>query len=226
MELIEAIRSRQSVRGYKSTSVPKDILTEILNLARLAPSATNCQPWEFILLTGDSLQKAKQVNIEQSQAGAEIKPDFQAIPPNKLASPYVDRQNALAKGMFNSAKIQRIDREKREEWKQKGKRFFDAPAAILICADESILDDHHQIPLIDIGLVTQTITLAALEYNLGTCIQQDTIFYPGALKEALEIPLEKKLIVAIAIGYPDWDFPANDFRSERESLDSLTTWKS
>ncbi len=226
MELIEAIRSRRSIRGFKSTPVSKEILTGILDLARLAPSATNCQPWEFIVLTGISLEKAKQVNVAQAQTGAEIKPDFRTLPPNKLASPYVDRQNALAKGMFNSAGIERGNKEKREEWRQKGKRFFDAPAAILVCANESILNDQHQIPLIDLGLVTQTIALSALEYDLGTCIQQDTIFYPKALKEALEIPLSKKLIVAIAVGYPQWDFPANDFRSERESLDSMVTWKS
>jgi len=225
MDLIEAIKSRRSIRGFKSDPVPKEVLVEILDLARLAPSATNCQPWKFIVLTGDSLKKAKQVNIEQSQAGADIVPDFQTLPPNKLNSPYVDRQNALAKAMFGAVGIERYDRVKRDEWRNKGKRFFDAPAAILVCADEAILNNDHQIPLIDLGLVTQTIALTALGYDLGTCIQQDTIFYPKALKTTLDIPQSCKLIVALAIGYPDWDFAANKFRSERESLDSMLTWK-
>ena len=66
MELVDAINTRRSIRGFKTTTVPLDNLKEILNLARMAPSATNCQPWEFIVLTGESLDKAKQVNIEQS----------------------------------------------------------------------------------------------------------------------------------------------------------------
>ncbi len=225
MDLIEAIESRRSIRGFMSELVPIESIAEILNLARRAPSATNCQPWEFIVLLGESLEKAKQVNIEQSKAGAEILPDFKTLPPNKLASPYVDRQNALAKGMFEAVGIERSDSEKRDDWRNKGKRFFDAPAAVLVCADEAILDNDHQIPLIDLGLVTQTIALAALGFDLGTCIQQDTIFYPRALKASLDIPQSKKLIVALAIGYPDWEFSANRFRSERETLDSMTTWK-
>jgi len=225
MNLIEAIQFRRSIRGFKTTPVAKDILSSILDLARLAPSAANCQPWEFIVLAGDSLKRAMQVNLEQAQTNAEILPDFRTLPPNKLPSPYVDRQNDLAKGMFGSLGIERHDSDKRDEWRLKGKRFFDAPAAILVCSDKSILGDEHQIPLIDIGLVTQIIALAALEYDLGTCIQQDTIFYPQALKQELGIPESKQLIVSIAIGYPDWDFPANKFRSEREPLDSMVTWK-
>jgi len=226
MELVEAVRSRRSIRAFTPTPVSREILTDILDLARLAPSATNCQPWEFIVLIGESLLKAKQVNIDQAQSGAEVAPDFQTLPPNYLVSPYVDRQNTLARTMFNSMGIERSDREKRAEWQLKGKRFFDAPAAILVCANDDILSQAHQIPLIDIGLVTQTIALTALEYGLGTCIQQDTIFFPKALKGTLNIPESKRLIVAIAIGYPDWDHPVNQFSRDRETLENLVTWKS
>ena len=34
----------------------------------------------------------------------------------------------------------------------------------------------------------------------------------------------KKIVIAIAIGYPDWDFPANAVETEREPVEAITTW--
>jgi hypothetical protein len=40
----------------------------------------------------------------------------------------------------------------------------------------------------------------------------------------LEIPESKIMLLGIAIGYPDWENPINRFRTEREPLESITTW--
>ena len=50
MELLTAIRERRSVRKYKSKPVPEEILMEILDAARLAPSWNNTQVWRFIVV--------------------------------------------------------------------------------------------------------------------------------------------------------------------------------
>lgn len=225
MELVEAIRSRRSVRGFKPVPVPGEILAAVLDLARLAPSAVNEQAWEFIVLTGAALETAKRINVEQHLTQAPVTPDCPATPPNQLPSPYAERQTALAMQLFDLMGIERGQRGKRLEWQLHGKRFFDAPAAILVCADEAIFHLRHLTPLIDIGIVTQTIALAALEFGLGTCIQQDTVFYPDALRKALDIPPSKRIILAVAVGYPDETYPANRMRTPREPLESLVTWK-
>ncbi|MFO8100927.1 MAG: nitroreductase [Dehalococcoidia bacterium] len=221
----EAIRTRRSIRGFKPEPVPVELIEGMLELAHLAPSATNCQPWEFIVLAGEPLDKAKRVNIEQADLGAPIQPDFKALPPNMLPGSYEQRQASLAEGLFATVGIERNDKAERKKWQLRGKRFFDAPAAILICLDEGIFNERHNISLVDVGIITQTIALAALEFGLGTCIQQDTIFYPDAIRAALDIPASKKFIVSVAIGYPDRELPANSFRSEREPVSSLVTWK-
>jgi nitroreductase len=51
MKLLEAIKSRTSIRAFKPDQVPREVLTELLDVARWAPSGTNTQPWEFIVLT-------------------------------------------------------------------------------------------------------------------------------------------------------------------------------
>ncbi len=50
MELKEVIRQRQSIRDYEDRPVPEGKLTNILEAARLAPSANNRQPWKFVVV--------------------------------------------------------------------------------------------------------------------------------------------------------------------------------
>lgn len=50
MNLSEIIKNRYSVRNYKDSKVEKSLLLEILEAARMAPSAVNFQPWQFIVV--------------------------------------------------------------------------------------------------------------------------------------------------------------------------------
>ena len=50
MEVSEAIRTRRSVRAYDSKPVPDDLITRVLEAGRIAPSASNYQPWHFIVV--------------------------------------------------------------------------------------------------------------------------------------------------------------------------------
>lgn len=50
-DLIDVIYSRRSIRKYKDTPVPKEILETLLKAAMAAPTATNAQPWEFVVIT-------------------------------------------------------------------------------------------------------------------------------------------------------------------------------
>ena len=52
MDIVEAIKSRKSIRGFKPEPVGKETLKEILDVACRAPSALNTQPWEFFVLAG------------------------------------------------------------------------------------------------------------------------------------------------------------------------------
>jgi nitroreductase len=50
-DTIEVLKSRRSIRAYKQESVPRSIIEEIVDCARLAPTAMNDQPWDFIVVT-------------------------------------------------------------------------------------------------------------------------------------------------------------------------------
>jgi nitroreductase len=51
MDAIEAIQTRRSVRAYYLKPVAREVLTEIIDCARLAPTGMNLQPWEFVVVT-------------------------------------------------------------------------------------------------------------------------------------------------------------------------------
>ena len=58
MEVLDAIRTRRSIRKYKSEPIPEEKLRTILEAARLAPSAGNRQPWRFIVIQNTERKKA------------------------------------------------------------------------------------------------------------------------------------------------------------------------
>ena len=70
MDVVEAIRTRMSIRDFHPDPVPKEILKEILEIAARAPSAENSQPWEFTVLAGDVLDNVRKANIKNLHSGA------------------------------------------------------------------------------------------------------------------------------------------------------------
>lgn len=73
MDLFEAIRGRKSIREFKPDKVDERDLSKILDAGRLAPSAGNCQPWEFVVV--------KNANIKQRLATAALEQSFLAEAP-------------------------------------------------------------------------------------------------------------------------------------------------
>jgi len=67
MELFEAIKGRRSIRRFRPDSVGDKDLENILEAAIAAPSAGNCQPWEFIVVKNPRVkQKLKEAAQNQN----------------------------------------------------------------------------------------------------------------------------------------------------------------
>lgn len=220
MDISEAIRQRKSIRKFKPDLVSKPVLKEILEVASRAPSAMNTQPWEFFIVRGDTLEKIKQANVAKLQGGQMPSPEHTIIgwPADSV---YRRRQVELGMELFRLMNISRDDAVKRMQWIERGFRYFDAPAAIIIVTDKVLGEEG---PLIGLGAIMQTICLAALQCGLGTCIEDQGVMYPDVIRGNLGIPEGKRIIMAIAIGYPDDTFPANELQSRRDPVDSVTTW--
>lgn len=57
MTLLEAIKARRSIRKYISDDVPEELIEQMLEAARLAPSGSNGQPWRFIVVRDAEVRK-------------------------------------------------------------------------------------------------------------------------------------------------------------------------
>ena len=65
--LLEEIIKRKSVRAYMNKEVEKELLFEVLEAGRLAPSALNIQPWKFIVITDRNLREKLMVACDNQK---------------------------------------------------------------------------------------------------------------------------------------------------------------
>ena len=225
MDTAEAIRNRKSIRAFKPDAVPQEALREILGLAVRAPSWANTQPWEFAVVSGRKLEEIGKAFIEKAKAAERMNPDLAA--PREFPEPYDTRRRAVGRKLFEVKGISREDREQRTSWGLQGLRLFGAPTAIYIYTDRSFCFQNDSLnvwPIFDCALVAENIMLLATEYGLGTVPAIQAVAYPGVLREILEIPDSKLIVLGIAIGYPDWDDSVNQFHSDRDPLDKVAKW--
>jgi nitroreductase len=223
VELIQAILSRRSIRAFKPDPVPKELIIKLLEIATHAPSAVNLQPWEFFILSGDILKKVKAAYLKDYRLRKLPNPDVSVGQTRDIApvleGVYKERQVALAKQIFEILHINK--KNKKKNWSEKMVQFYDAPAVIVLVVDKILQSDW---PILDIGLVTENIALAAPELGLGTCVMRAVVDYPEHLRKIAGIPESKRIIIGLAVGYPDWNHPIARIKTDREKIENIVTF--
>lgn len=219
MEAAAAIKGRRSIRKFKAQEVPKNVIKEILEYARWSPSWGNTQPWELFVLTGKTLAKFKEMNLKQTLAGAPIASDVPMLEkwPDAMKARYGD----LGKVVLSAQGIKREDKAGRDKYYQDMVIMFDAPCLILACISRDNLVEYQ---MLDIGVIAQTICLAAHDKGLGTCLLAAAARYPAEIRKIAAIPDDQKIVVGIALGYPDPSAPINTFDRQRAGLDEIVHW--
>lgn len=215
MDLIQTIKERRSIRAFKPEPVPKGTIEEILRLTVHAPSAINLQPWEFIVVTGEekarlSRRLIKAYHEKQIPCGpGNVKP----LP--KTYGKRGAKTLALMKPFFEEMGV-----EPSQYINEGSCNFYGASVAILLCLDDSFPDAR----MVDIGIALGYLALAAHEFELGTCPIGLITAYEDEIKDLLNIPENKNVVIGVAIGYPDWDVPINRFKSQRDDLEKFVRW--
>lgn len=219
MELVAAIKGRRSIRKFQSQDVPKSVITEILDTARWSPSWGNTQPWFLHVLTGQTLKKFKEMNLNQTLNGAPTSPDVPML--EKWPDAMKARYGQLGKVVLSAQGIARDDKAGREQYYANMISVFDAPCLILACISRDNLVEYQ---MLDIGLIAQSICLIAHDKGLGTCLLAAAARFPAEIRKIAAIPDNQKIVVGISLGYPDPAFPLNTFERERAGLDEFVRW--
>ena len=209
MEVKEVIFARRSIRDFKSDPVPKELIEEILKAGIWAPSNSNRQPWEFIVIAGKTLEELKKKLNEkigkQEKSGRELPTWDDKYPPPPDGE---RRRKELMQGLLEYAQKAGY---KPAEFILKNFSFFDAPVVILV-----LMDKGYGIgSLVSVGASIQNILLRAYDLGIGTCWMMIPLEYGSVFREMFQIPENKYLVSTIALGYPA-DSVINQFRSKRD----------
>jgi len=206
MNVIEAIKSRRSVRAFLSQPVEPEKLEAVLEAAVRTPSWANTQPWEIFVAQGETLAKIKKGFLEKRAAQAAIDPEIPC--PKQWTEAAKKRTQQLRPGMARDCG------EAAEQFIALNHNMFNAPVVVFICMDKVL----SEWSLYDIGAYSQSFMLAALEQGLGTIPAIQLVAYPDILRRELRIPDNLKVTIGIAVGYPDREHKINNFVSSRSPL--------
>lgn len=215
MELWQAIRERKSIRAYKRDPIPKETIEEILGLVIQAPSAINLQPWEFIVVTGEEKERLSRKLIK-----AYKEKQISCSPENVKPLPETYRQRGIASSESMEPYLEQIGVSFKQFTNEGSCNFYGAPVAIIICLDDSF----SKARMVDIGVALGYLVLSAHGFGLATCPIGLITAYEDEVKDLLNIPENKNVIIGIALGYPDWENPVSGYKSPRENLDKLVRW--
>jgi len=219
MELDKAINERISVRAYQNKPVEKVLIEEILSLAVRAPSWANIQPWELAVISGKAKEELSEEIYNLAKQGIQWNPDFEM--PQTFSGVYQERAQMAGKKVFELAGIERDDAQARFDQFLSMFKGFGAPCLIYIILDDVLTTVYS---VFDAGAVANYISLLAASRGLGTCLMAAMAMYPDPIRKKLNLPVNKKIVLGISIGYPDKNAPVNQIRSDREALSKTVTW--
>jgi len=219
LDIKEAIEGRISVRAFQDRPVSKETITQVLDIARWAPSGTNTQPWKVVVSQGRSKQAISHALLDAAKNGVEINPDYLYYP-EEWVEPFKGRRFQCGMDLYSALDIGREDKEKRLEASLNNYRFFGAPVSLFFFIDNVMGKGSW----FDMGMFLQSVMLAAREFGLGSCPQASTTDYPDIVRDILDVPDKYSLICGLSLGYPDEDEAINQYRTKRDSVDEFTTW--
>ncbi len=216
LEVVAAIRDRRSVRAFLDKPVSPDILSQILEAARFAPSGVNTQPWHVAIVGPLHREKISKAFISARENNVPENPDYQYYP-TEWFDPYKSRRKACGLALYGALHIKMEDTEKRKAQWYRNYYFFKAPVALIFYIDGRL----HKGSWVDMGMFIQNVMLGARGFGLETCPQAAFAEYPDIIREHLNIPNSMHIVCGMAMGYADWSDPVNQYRTAREELSNF-----
>lgn len=215
MNVSTAVAARRSIRCFLDRPVPPDLLREVLEKARAAPSGGNLQPWQAVVLTGGALARLKteMQSALMQPPGSEL-PEYR-IYPEGLPDPWRERRSSNGEALYSALGIAREDKAARLRQLARNFTFFDAPVGLFVHMPSLMGPPQWA----DLGMWLQTVMLLLVQAGLGSCPQEAWSAYPQTVKLVTGIPEDHLLFCGMAIGWPDTDAPVNSFANARASLE-------
>jgi nitroreductase len=207
LDLDEAIRARHSTRMFLPKPVPRELVREALEVAQLAPSNSNIQPWHLVVVSGSARDRLVAALLEE----AKRRPPN--IPP--LPESFRHYRSELGAQVYGAMGIGREDKVQHDAAVMRNWEFFRAPLAGIVCMHR----DLGPADALSVGMFLQTLLLALTERGLGSCCEVSIAGYPEIVRSQLALASELSILCGLAIGYPDQNFSANKLQVTRNPIE-------
>lgn len=180
-EILKVIYERRAIRKFKDKPVKKEDIEQLLEAARMAPSAINKQPWKFYILTKkETIQNFSKEITKAAKMGI-LKTGLKEV-----IKTLIHPGNFHLKDGINF-------------FKADDPIFHGAPVVIFITSPKN-----NEWAGLDIGMCSQNIMLTAKSLGLDSCpiglakfVEQSSVY------SQLNIPKSEQVNLAIIIGYGD-----------------------
>lgn len=199
-DVLSVIKGRRSTRKFLEKEIPDDVLMQIIDAGRFAPSNTNRQGWKFLIIKNqelkDKIHKQVSQKVEEILSSVKSQVKFRAI---RAYTKYFT--------FFNDAPVLIV-------------ALYNKPSVVA----ELLMKDTKRVEmisgeLISVSMACQNIQLMAHSLGLGTCILTGPLVAYENIKELLKLSDMHEICCFIAAGYPK-DEPS--FTPRRKDIDKIT----
>ncbi len=211
-----AITTRRSVRAFLPTPVPREVVEDILRVAARAPSATNTQPWQVTVLTGEAkatLSAKIGAVFDDPVALGEHQEEYDYYPTD-WSSPYVERRCKVGWDLYALLGIGKTDKSGMHRQHGRNYEFFDAPVGLIFTIDRAL----RQGSWLDYGMFLQSLMVAARGRGLDTCPQAAFVRFHRIIMEHIGAPASEMFVCGMSLGYADATALADRLDTEREPV--------
>jgi nitroreductase len=220
MRVSEAVKSRHSMRVFKTDPVPREDLEWIITTASRAASNGNLQPWKLYVTTGkarERLSAAILAAMDKGDTGPGAEYD---VYPKEFTPVYDARRKLVGKQLYTLLEVPRGDAAGMLKQFRKNYEFFGAPVGMILCVERRMGNGQW----IDCGIFLDQLMLLAREKGLHTCPQAAFSRFQHVVRRELAIPDDQVVICGLAVGYADPGAVPNNLITERAPLQDFTTW--
>ncbi len=199
--LLDLIKKRRSVKSYQPKKVPMEVLLNILEAARWAPSAHNAQPWRFTLVVDPSLKRRLADAMAEEWAEDLVKDGVSPDTRERLIEASIDRFTRAPLLLIASITMEEMNNYPDEE-----RRKFE-----------------HLMATQSLAAALQNMLLAAHSMGLGSCWFCAPLFCQDRVRMVLGMPENVEPQALITLGYPS-EIPDPPPRKPLEEIVYKNRW--
>ncbi|MBP2649199.1 MAG: nitroreductase [Firmicutes bacterium] len=184
MDVKTALENRRSIRKYKPDPVSDELVKELLEAARLAPSGTNHQPWRFIIIRDQAMK-------DKIQAAA-------------FDQKYLSEAPVLLVCCADISTYELDTKKRVQELIAVGAMdpgAIDTYPGLNQPKNAEVLKGYIPHAMLNVALAMENIALRAVSLGLGTCIVQ--LMKPKKIAGILALPENLIITALMPVGFPD-----------------------